>query len=97
VLTDGKRSIEIHHLAGNGHNDAFVMVYLPAEKMVIEVDAGAPTAPNVPPPPTPNPFAIDLLSHIQRLQLDVQQIAALHGPRTASLADLQAAVAPASR
>jgi glyoxylase-like metal-dependent hydrolase (beta-lactamase superfamily II) len=92
VLTDGKRSIEIHHLVGNGHNDAFVMVYLPVEKIVIEVDAWAPTAPNVPPPPTPSPFAINLLAHIQRRQLDVQQIAALHGPRVASLGDLQAAV-----
>ena len=35
VLTDGKRSIEVHAIAGNGHNDAFAMVYLPAEKILI--------------------------------------------------------------
>jgi glyoxylase-like metal-dependent hydrolase (beta-lactamase superfamily II) len=91
VLTDGRRAIEVHHIAGNGHNDAFAMVYLPAEKILIEVDAWAPTAPNVPPPATPSPFAVNLFDNIQRLKLDVRQIAALHGPRVATMADLRAA------
>jgi hypothetical protein len=92
VLTDGKRSIEVHHIAGNGHNDAFVMVYLPAEKILMEVDAWAPLAPNAPPPPAPSPFAINLYENIQKLKLDVRQVAALHGPRVATLAELRAAV-----
>jgi glyoxylase-like metal-dependent hydrolase (beta-lactamase superfamily II) len=92
VLTDGKRSIEVHHIAGNGHNDAFAMVYLPAEKILSMVDAWAPLAPNAPPPPAPSPFAINLYENIQRLKLDVRQIAALHGPGVATLADLRNAV-----
>jgi len=96
VLTDGRRAIEIHHVAGNGHNDAFVMVYLPAEKILIEVDAWAPTPPNVPLPAVPSPFAVNLHDNIQRLKLDVRQIAALHGPRVATLADLRAAIGPAT-
>ena len=92
VLTDGKRNIEVHHIAGNGHNDAFAMVYLPAEKILMEVDAWAPLAPNVPPPPAPSPFAINLYENVQRLKLDVRQIAALHGPRVATLADLRTAI-----
>jgi glyoxylase-like metal-dependent hydrolase (beta-lactamase superfamily II) len=92
VLTDGKRSIEVHHIAGNGHNDAFAMVYLPGEKILSMVDAWAPLAPNAPPPPTPSPFAINLYENIQRLKLDVRQIAALHGPGVATLADLRNAV-----
>jgi glyoxylase-like metal-dependent hydrolase (beta-lactamase superfamily II) len=95
VLTDGKRSIEVHHIAGNGHNDAFVMVYLPTEKVLIEVDAWAPTAPNAPQPAVPSPFAVNLLANIQRLKLDVRQVAALHGPRLATMADLTAAVGQA--
>jgi glyoxylase-like metal-dependent hydrolase (beta-lactamase superfamily II) len=94
-LTDGKRSIQIHRLAGNGHNDGFLIVYLPAEKILIEVDAWAPTAANVPPPAVPSPFAVNLYENIQRLKLDVAQIAALHGPRVATLAELAAAVRPA--
>ena len=92
VLTDGKRSIEVHHIAGNGHNDAFVLVYLPTEKVLIEVDAWAPLAANVPPPTAVNPFAVNLYDNIQRLKLDVKNIAALHGPRLATIADLTAAV-----
>ncbi len=92
VLTDGKRSVEVHQIAGGGHNDAFAMVYLPAEGILIEVDAWAPLAPNAPPPPAPSPFAVNLYENIERLKLNVRQIAALHGPRVATLADLQTAV-----
>jgi glyoxylase-like metal-dependent hydrolase (beta-lactamase superfamily II) len=92
VLTDGKRSIEVHLIAGNGHNDAYAMVYLPTEKILMEVDAWAPLAPNAPPPSAPSPFAINLYENIQRLKLNVNQIAALHGPRVAPLAELRAAV-----
>jgi glyoxylase-like metal-dependent hydrolase (beta-lactamase superfamily II) len=92
VLTDGRRSIEIHRIAGNGHNDAFAMVYLPAERILIEVDAWAPLAPNQPPPVAPSPFAVNLFENIQKLKLNVRQIAALHGPGVATLADLRSAV-----
>jgi len=92
VLTDGRRVIEVHQIAGNGHNDAFAMVYLPAEKILIEVDAWAPAAPGAPPPAAPSPFAVNLYANIRRLKLDVRQIAALHGPRVATLADLQSAI-----
>jgi glyoxylase-like metal-dependent hydrolase (beta-lactamase superfamily II) len=90
VLTDGRRTIEVHLIAGSGHNDGFAMVYLPAEKILIEVDAYAPPAGNAPPPAVPNPFAVNLYDNIQRLKLDVRQIAALHGPRVATMEDLRA-------
>ena len=92
VLTDGRRSIEVHQIAGSGHNDAYAMVYLPAEKILMEVDAWAPLAPNAKPPAVPSPFATNLNENIQRLKLDVRQIAALHGPRAATMAELQSAV-----
>lgn len=89
-LTDGRRTIEVHHIAGNGHNDAFAMVYLPAERILIEVDAFTPPAAGAPPPAAPNPFAVNLHDNIQRLKLDIRQIAALHGQRVATMADLRA-------
>jgi glyoxylase-like metal-dependent hydrolase (beta-lactamase superfamily II) len=91
VLNDGRRSIEVHQIAGGGHNDAFAMVYLPAERILIEVDAYAPPAPNAPPPSAVNPFTVNLLENIQRLKLDVRTIAALHGPRVATMDELRAA------
>jgi glyoxylase-like metal-dependent hydrolase (beta-lactamase superfamily II) len=92
VLTDGRRVVEVHQIAGNGHNDAFAMVYLPREKILIEVDAWAPPAANAAPPSPPSPFAVNLFDNIRRLKLDVRQIAALHGPRVATLAEFQAAI-----
>ncbi|MGH9383481.1 MAG: MBL fold metallo-hydrolase, partial [Vicinamibacterales bacterium] len=89
VLTDGKRTIEVHAIAGNGHNDAFAMVYLPTEKVLAEVDAYSPPAAGAPMPATPNPFAVSLYDNIQRLKLDVRRIAALHG-RVATVAELMA-------
>ena len=92
VLTDKNRNIEIHSIANSGHNDAFLMVYLPKEKILIEGDAFTPGAANVPPPAVPNPFTVNLHENIERLKLDVRQIAALHGPRVTTMADLRSAI-----
>jgi glyoxylase-like metal-dependent hydrolase (beta-lactamase superfamily II) len=90
VLTDGNRAVEVYQIAGGGHNDAFAMVYLPREKILIEADAYTPAAADAPPPGMPNPFAVNLYDNIMKLKLDVRQIAALHGPRLTTLADLRA-------
>lgn len=89
VLDDGKRKIQLHELTGNGHNDAFIVVYLPAEKILVEADAYTPLPAGVPKPATPNPFSVNLYENIQRLKLDVRTIAALHGPGKVTLADLE--------
>lgn len=93
VLSDGNRSIEIYSIAGSGHNDAFALVYLPAEKILIEADAYTPQAANAPAPAKPNPYSVNLYENVQNLNLDVRQIAALHGPRVTTLADLRTAIA----
>ena len=64
------------------------MVYLPTEKILVEVDAYAPPAANAPMPTVPSPFAVNLHDGIQRLKLDVRQIVPLHG-RAATLAELR--------
>ncbi len=92
TLTDGQRSIEIYPIQNSGHNDAFAMVYLPAEKILVEVDAYTPAAADAPPPSMPNPFSVNLYQNIERLKLDVRQIAALHGPRVVTLADLRTSI-----
>jgi glyoxylase-like metal-dependent hydrolase (beta-lactamase superfamily II) len=94
VLNDGKRAIEIHRIAESGHSDAFDLVYLPAEKILVEADAYTPTAANVPAPAVANPYTLNLYANIQKLKLDVDQIAALHGPRVVTLADLRNNIAP---
>ncbi len=96
VLTDGARSIEVYQIAGGGHNDAFAMIYLPKEKVLVEGDAYTPAAANAPAPAVANPFSVNLNDNIQRLKLDVRQIAALHGPRLTTMADLRAAIGQAA-
>ncbi|MGA3063705.1 MAG: MBL fold metallo-hydrolase [Methylocystis sp.] len=91
-LTDGTRKIELHRIAGSGHSDDLGLVYLPAERILIEADAYTPTAANAPPPASPNPYSVNLVDNIVRLKLDVAQIAALHGPRVVTLDDLRAAI-----
>ncbi len=91
VLTDGARTVELHHIQGNAHNDGIIMAYFPQEKVLVEVDVFTPPAPNAPPPATPNPFSVNLYENIERLKLAVERIAPLHG-RLVTLADLKKAI-----
>jgi glyoxylase-like metal-dependent hydrolase (beta-lactamase superfamily II) len=82
-LDDADRPIEIHAIAGSGHNDAFAMVYLPKQHILVEADAWTPTPPGAKPPATVNPLWLNLHENIQRLKMDVQTFAPLHGsPQT---------------
>jgi glyoxylase-like metal-dependent hydrolase (beta-lactamase superfamily II) len=81
VLTDGKRPIEVYGIQGSGHADGFLMVYLPNEKILTEADAWSPLAPDAPPPATPNPYNVNLYENIERLGLDVDMVAPIHGRR----------------
>ena len=86
----GRHAIEIHSIAGSGHNDAFSLVYLPAQKILVEADAYSPGALGAPVPP-PNPYTVNLADNLKRLGLEVWQIAALHGPRVVTFEDLRIA------
>ena len=90
-LTDGARTIELYRIPSR-HNSGILAAYLPAEKILIQVDLYSPLAPTAAPPATPNPFSIELADSISRLKLDVGQILALHGPRAATLEDLHRAI-----
>jgi glyoxylase-like metal-dependent hydrolase (beta-lactamase superfamily II) len=79
VLADGARTLEIHHLQGETHNEGMLIAYLPKEKILIEADDYTPSAPNAPPPPINVSRSQNLYANIQRLKLDVDAIAPLHG------------------
>jgi glyoxylase-like metal-dependent hydrolase (beta-lactamase superfamily II) len=93
VLNDGQggqHRIELHEISGSGHNDAFLLVYLPAEKILIEADAYTPLAAGAPAPASVNPFSVNLYENLQTRGLAVEKIAALHGPGLVALNDLKA-------
>src|SRR6185503_19820716 len=91
VLTDGVRRLVIHRMLDFSHCDTMLMAYLPAEKVLIETDSYNPPAADAPAPPVISPLFLTLYNNIQRLKLDVVQIAPLHG-RLVTMDDLRAAV-----
>ncbi len=89
VWSDGTRSLEVYKLEGTNHADTMLIAYLPKEKLLVEADVFNPPPPDAP-AATANKEAANLVQNIQRLRLDVQQIAPLHG-RLATIDELLAA------
>jgi glyoxylase-like metal-dependent hydrolase (beta-lactamase superfamily II) len=80
VLADGGREMDIYHVEGDNHNQGILMAYLAKEKILVEADDFTPPAPNGPPPaPRAIAFTKNLNANIERLKLDIQTIAPLHG------------------
>jgi glyoxylase-like metal-dependent hydrolase (beta-lactamase superfamily II) len=88
VMTDKSRTVELHLIEGNPHNDGILMVYLPAEKILIEVDVYTPPAADAKPPAVVSPNTTNFVENVERLKLDVERILPLHGPGVATKADL---------
>ena len=87
AITDGTRTLELYHLQGSNHADTMLIAYLPKEKVLIEADVYNPAPPNAAPGPV-SKESVNLYNNINRLKLDVQQIAPLHG-RLVTISDLQ--------
>jgi glyoxylase-like metal-dependent hydrolase (beta-lactamase superfamily II) len=96
VLRDGSRAVEIHEMQGSLHAVGFLMVWLPAEKLLIQADAYTPGPPGSPPPPAPNANHLNLVQNIERLGLRPQTLLPLHG-RVVPMAELLAIRSAAER
>jgi glyoxylase-like metal-dependent hydrolase (beta-lactamase superfamily II) len=88
VLSDGRRSLELHHLQGSNHADTMLIAYVPKERILIEADVYTPPAASAAPPAVINAEAVNLNANLQRLKLDVGQILPLHG-RQVTMDDLR--------
>ena len=91
VFADRTRAAEVYFIESSVHAQGFLMVYLPAEKLLIEADAFTPGAPNSPPPARVNDNHANLVQNIERLKLNVERIVPLHG-RVVPIGDLYAAI-----
>ncbi len=91
VINDGQRTVEIHEMQGSVHSQGFNMVWLPAERLLIQADAFTPGPAGSPPPPAPNANHVNLVQNIERLGLQVDRILPLHS-RVAPMSELLAAV-----
>jgi glyoxylase-like metal-dependent hydrolase (beta-lactamase superfamily II) len=90
VFTDGTMTVELHDIGPTSHVDEIVLAYLPNEKLVFQGDLLImPERGKVGPA---NQLTAEFARAIDRLRLDVQTIAGVHGP-VATIADLREAVA----
>ena len=91
VLTDGTRTVELHHLKNFLHHDGMVVAYFPKEKVLLEADGYNPQAAAATPPNPASPYVAGLYDNIQRLKLDVDRIVPVHYPadnRVITMAEL---------
>jgi glyoxylase-like metal-dependent hydrolase (beta-lactamase superfamily II) len=79
VLRDATRTLELHTIAGSPHNAGLLMVYFPAERLLVQADAYNPPPPTGAPPGAAFPFVASLVENVQRLGLNVERIMPIHG------------------
>ena len=77
-LKDATRTVEIYPIP-NLHSNTMLVVYFPAERLLIEADLYTPPPPNTPPPPQGFPNAPSIVESVQRLGLRVDRIMPIHG------------------
>ncbi|HJZ71222.1 MAG TPA: MBL fold metallo-hydrolase [Vicinamibacterales bacterium] len=88
-LTDGTQKIQVYATDGDAHTNEYTLIYLPGSKVLIEADAYSPGPADAPPPAVPPPNAVKLLDEIQRLKLNVDTIAPVHGRGAVPIAELR--------
>ncbi len=80
TLRQENRFMDIYRIENDNHNEGMLMIYLPAERILVEADEFQPPPPNGPLPASRAvSFSKNLDLNIKRLKLDVQTIAPLHG------------------
>ena len=93
VFTDGEMTVELHDIGPTSHVDEIVMAYLPKEKLIFQGDLLI--LPDRGQPSPANTLTAEFAKAIERLGLDVQTIAGVHGP-VGTIADLRSAVSKRS-
>jgi glyoxylase-like metal-dependent hydrolase (beta-lactamase superfamily II) len=89
VRRDSLRVIETYQITGSPHSGSMLVVYLPAERILIQADLYNPPAANATAPVT-FPFLANLLENIQRRGLQVDRVVGIHG-RVMPFREVQAA------
>jgi glyoxylase-like metal-dependent hydrolase (beta-lactamase superfamily II) len=78
-LEGAGREIRLFHLHGVDHSEGMLLAYLPGPKVVVEADAFTPPAhARTAAPSSINPYTVQLLDNIERLQLDVDRLISIH-------------------
>jgi glyoxylase-like metal-dependent hydrolase (beta-lactamase superfamily II) len=89
VLMDATRTVEIYHIAGNPHAETLLMVYFPAERILVQGDMFSPPNPGAA-PPAGFPFVPNTMENITKANLRVDTLLPIHG-RKVPFAEMRAA------
>jgi glyoxylase-like metal-dependent hydrolase (beta-lactamase superfamily II) len=91
VFTDGDQTVEILDIGPSPHANEMLVAYFPKAKIVFQGDLVNLPANAKYQPTTINDSTLHFFQAIQKLNLDVEKIAAVHGPTT-TLDDLKKAI-----
>lgn len=89
VFSDGDMTVELHDIGPTSHIDEIVMAYLPRQKLIFQGDLAILPARGA--VPAANALTAEFAKAIERLGLDVETIAGVHG-RVGTLTDIREAV-----
>lgn len=93
VLRDATRTVELHQVKGNAHDEGMLVAFLPREKVLVEVDMYTPPAADAQAPAAGTPAnsnTVALVASLERLRLDFDTILPLHGATKSTRAELYA-------
>jgi glyoxylase-like metal-dependent hydrolase (beta-lactamase superfamily II) len=85
TYSDDSMTVELYHVAGSAHASTMLMVYLPAQRLLVEADLYNPGR------TTPQLFAPNLLENVRSHGLDVDRLVPIHGA-VVDFAELESAV-----
>jgi glyoxylase-like metal-dependent hydrolase (beta-lactamase superfamily II) len=91
TISDGTQTVTAYHVQGFNHAQDMAIVYLPAQKILINADMGPPPA-NAPASAV-NANTISLYNNMKRLKLDVVTHVPIHGAPSPN-ADFEKTVGP---
>lgn len=91
VFSDGAQTVEIIDIGPSPHANEMLIAYLPRTKLVFQGDLVNLPANGKYLPSSVNDSTVHFYQYLQRLGLDVDKIAAVHGPAT-TLKDLREAI-----
>ena len=81
VFSDGTRSVEMHRLIGNPHNNGLYVIYLPKEKILSVADAYSGRSIRKAPAKRVSNSAENLWQNLVRLKLDIETVLPIHGKK----------------
>ena len=91
TFTDGKQTLEVIDIGPSPHAQEMLVAYLPKEKLIFQGDLVNLPLSGKYMPTTVNDSTLHFFDWVTKSGLDVQRVAAVHGPST-TLDDLRAAV-----